>query len=166
MWSTWFVFLLMWIGFTWALLSKKTKESNTNIKITTLTFKSSCSKKTISCVNVCSFLCVETNAKCINGVCEVQEHTIDCDSWKGGKVMMVNELISYWTCICTNPSFFGGNNFGTLNPDICEHGSFLYKNENTYNCFCPAPYKLLEVNNKPHCVEKKIAKSFANENIT
>lgn len=160
MWATCFLFFLIWIGFLWTLIKPTTQELSKNIEVKEPIFQRNCNKNTVACVDDCSFLCVEDNIKCIGGVCKEGVPDIPCNKEKGGIVMMVEEPIPHWSCICTNSTFFSGNDCETLNSDICEHGTFMYSNRNDYKCFCLEPYKYLEVNNKPHCVEKNLTNFF------
>ena len=122
------------------------------------TFRQNCTTKEVPCIDDCSFLCVENNAKCVSGTCKSEDELIPvpCNKETGGILMIVNDPVPHWSCICTNSTFYGGDDCGQLNKDVCEQGVFLYKNRNNYLCLCLPPYELITIDNKPHCVEKEM----------
>lgn len=161
MWSAKSLFFLLWIGFAWMLLTSSSDvPTATRIQIQHSPSKQNCSAKEIKCVNDCSFLCVEKESRCVGGICVVEQNKLNCNSKKGGMTILTNDPVNHWTCLCTDSSFWSGKNCDVLNPDVCEHGVFLYEGRNDFTCLCPYPYQMITVNGKPHCVEKHVANFF------
>lgn len=136
---------------------KFSPDNNITIKTLAPTIRRTCSNKDVSCIDDCSFLCVENDAKCIAGKCQVEQEIftkIPCNTETGGILMMVNDPVPHWSCICTNSTFYRGEDCSTLNKDVCEEGVFLYKDQKNYLCLCLPPYELVMIGIKPHCVEK------------
>lgn len=157
--STWTLFFLMWLSFAWILVSTKLDpDDSKHIRVHAPTFQQNCSSKRVPCVNDCSFLCVEKEAECVGGVCRVDRPEMACEEKTGGLKMMVHDPLPHWTCLCTHPSFYGGEACDVLNPDVCENGAFMYANRDNYYCFCLKPYKRIIINGKPHCVEEAVAR--------
>lgn len=138
------------------------KDLSSNLVVTAPTFQQNCTSKYVPCIDNCDFLCIEKNAKCIGGYCEPTDDlaTVACETNYGGILMMSTEPVPHWSCICTHASFFGGKDCSVLNEDVCEHGMFLYNNQNSHTCLCLPPYKLVIIEDKPHCIEKSISKFF------
>lgn len=165
MWSTSLLFFLMWMAFAYMWWIPLTHRDSSRIQAKAPTFRQTCWTNKVPCINDCSFLCVEKNARCVRGVCRVDDEEVDpldCKTDKGGIVMMLDDL--HWSCICTDSTFFGGRDCGTLNPDVCEKGVFLYNNRNNFQCLCLPPYELITIDNKPHC-EKKAMTKFINVSL-
>lgn len=166
MYTTGFAFLLLLMGFVWVCVQSAPTRPKRTIDIREPIFQRNCLSTHVSCVNDCSFLCVEDSARCVGGTCVVTEDkddTVPCDRDKGGVRMLVNDPAPRWKCLCTDATFFGGSDCSRLNPDVCEHGVFLYSGPNKFLCLCPEPYESLMVGGKPHCVEQKMARFFRDE---
>lgn len=161
------MFFLLWLGLAWTLW----RPDSSNVPFPKLsfeapTFRRECETQSIPCVDDCSFLCLEPNAKCVGGTCQVEaalDIPISCDKNKGGMVVMVNEPTPHWTCICTDSSIYSGKDCSQLNEDVCEHGVFLYSGRDNHVCICPEPYRIAIVKGKPHCLERGLAKFFRSE---
>lgn len=165
MWTTYVVFLFLLLGFVWTCAPPASKSKRT-INIQEPIFQRNCLSNTVSCVNDCSFLCVEDTARCVSGTCVVTEDKNDavpCDRDKGGVQMLVNIPTPHWTCLCVDATFFGGPDCSRLNPDVCEQGVFLYLEPGKHVCLCSEPYKLITIQDKPHCLEKKMARFFTDD---
>lgn len=161
MWSAWSIFLLLWMGFALIMLQAPSDMKDApSIQIQGPTFKQNCSIKKVKCVNDCSFLCIEKESRCVGGVCVTELDNLKCDTKKGGIAILAKEPASHWSCLCTDSSFWSGKKCNILNPDICEHGVFLYNGRDDFTCICPHPYQLITVNDRPHCVEKYVANFF------
>lgn len=158
--STWILFLLIWFGFTWSSLSFQSRDNAKYIQISVPTFKQNCTSKKMYCVNDCSFLCIEDNIKCVGGVCQLDPSNEPCDTKTGGVLMMVEEPVPHWSCICTNSAFYQGTNCNELNTDVCENGAFIFTDVQNYYCFCDEPFVRFFLNGKPHCTEKEIQNFF------
>lgn len=160
MYATYFVFLMIWLAYVWVWrdMNLKPHVGKVSIRTDAPTFRSNCSTKKVPCIDDCSFLCVEKDVQCVGGVCqpEAQLNQIPCNAKKGGVLMMVEDPVPHWSCICTDSRFFRGEDCETLNPDVCEHGMFTYKDRKNYLCICLPPYELVVIGTKPHCIEKKL----------
>lgn len=123
--------------------------------------KEDCSSKTVKCLDSCEFLCTDSKFQCINNVCQKDAKPIECDKEFGG-VIVLSELngVSYWECVCTNPSFYGGPECKTKAPDVCKNGIFFYRGLNRYLCKCKADDVRLTLQHKDYCVSKGVAKFF------
>lgn len=158
MWAVWLLFLLMWMGFLW---TPKPTQTHAKIQVQEPTFQQNCCTKKIHCVDDCSFLCVENSVKCIGGVCVPDSHApIECNTERGGRLMLTNDPVPKWICLCTDETFWSGPACDTLNPDVCEHGAFLYNGRDDFLCLCLEPYKKVIVNGKPHCLENYMVNFF------
>jgi hypothetical protein len=94
-------------------------------------------------------------------VCQVYEHEkIPCEKKTGGILVMEHSPVPHWKCVCTHSSFYGGKGCGERNPDVCENGTFLYKDQNTFLCFCRDDEEQVVVNGKPRCVTKAMSNFF------
>lgn len=157
MYAVYFVFLAIWLAYVWTW---KGSASRSVVSVRTHaapTFRQNCSVREVPCIDDCSFLCVDPDAKCIGGVCRPEtKQPVACNASTGGVLMLSKNPVPEWTCICTDSRFFRGRDCATLNPDVCEHGMFLYQDRRNYECVCPPPYVLIEMDTKPHCVEKKM----------
>ena len=157
--TAWFLLVLLWLFYAWMGLDSARPSSSSKLQLFEPIFKQSCSSKSVTCVDDCSFLCVENDAKCIGGTCTVKSpQPIPCNQEKGGILML--DATPKWICFCTNPTIFSGPDCGQLNPDVCEHGVFIYYKFNQYQCLCPYPYAPKHVDGKVHCVEKHISRFF------
>lgn len=158
MWSAWLLFLLLWIGF---LGTPSHVPINPPINIHTPIFQQNCSSRQVECVDDCSFLCVEDYTKCVGGVCVTNENApIKCNEKRGGRIMLAKDSVSRWMCLCTDETFWSGASCDELNPDVCEHGTFLYNARNDFLCICPEPYKKVLLSGKPHCLEPYMVNFF------
>ncbi|GBN19708.1 hypothetical protein AVEN_261791-1 [Araneus ventricosus] len=167
MWSTWSLFFLLWIGFVWIMFTSSSDASRApRLQLQLPLFKQSCAAKEVKCVDDCSFLCVETGARCVGGVCVLEPEPLECNADKGGIVMLTNEFARQWICLCTDATFWSGEDCNKLHPDVCEYGIFLYEGRDNFTCLCPFPYRLIHVNDKPHCIEKHVANFFPEESST
>lgn len=165
--NTWIVFFLMLLAYVWIWKTMKlSSDKSITIRAEAPTFRQNCTTKDIPCIDDCSFLCVENDAKCIGGICQIQDQLIPvpCKEETGGILMIVNDPAPHWACVCTNSTFFRGPDCSELNEDVCEQGMFLYKNRKNFLCLCLPPYHLITIDNKPHCVEKAKL-NFFTENI-
>jgi hypothetical protein len=153
----WFVFFLIVLGLGWALLSPQSSKRLTAINVFAPTLKTNCAFKRVACIDDCSFLCVESNAKCIGGTCRVHKEDTECRTENGGIPVLTGDDLKHWSCLCTDSEIWSGPKCDRLNPDICENGVFMYKGRNRHYCFCPAPYaKLKTADGRIHCVEHYI----------
>lgn len=158
MWAAWLLFLLLWVGFLWM---PKSSVPVSQIKVQTPVFQQNCSSKQVQCVDDCSFLCVEKQARCVGGVCMTDEQApVECNTYKGGRLMLASDSVARWICLCTDETFWSGTSCNDLNPDVCEHGAFLYNARDDYLCICPEPYKKVVLNGKPHCLENHMSNFF------
>lgn len=161
MWSAWSIFFLLWLGFAWIMLTTPSDiASAPSIQVQVPTLKQNCVSKKIKCVNDCSFLCLEKKNRCVGGVCQAELDKINCNTSTGGIAILMKEPVPHWTCLCTDSTFWSGKECELLNPDVCEHGVFLYKSRDDFTCLCPYPYQLITINGRPHCVEKYVANFF------
>lgn len=151
-------FLLLWIAYAWMwnVLRTAPPTATASIRAAAPTFRQNCADKEVPCIDDCSFLCLEHDAKCVGGVCETELQDIPCNEEKGGVRMMVQNPVPRWVCVCTDSRFFGGEECDTLHPDVCEHGVFMYRGKNCHMCLCMPPYELMTLGGKEHCVEKKM----------
>lgn len=157
----WFLFLLLWIGFLYLPTVSKPSPS---IRIQEPIYQQNCSAKRIDCVDDCSFLCVERQAQCVGGVCVPKDQgQLECNKEKGGRLMLTKDPVRSWICLCTDETFWSGPACDMLNPDVCEHGAFLYNGRNDNLCLCPTPYKKVVVKGKPHCLDTVLANFFDDE---
>lgn len=156
--KTWVVFFLMWLAYVWVWKSSKLQVDNRQVRAEAPTFRQNCTTKQIPCIDDCSFLCVDRDAQCIDGVCQSREETVPCKEETGGVLMLIKDPVPRWTCICTNSTFYRGPDCSELNKDVCEHGVFLYVNRYNFLCMCLAPYELVTIDHKPFCVEKAKAR--------
>ncbi|GFS31592.1 uncharacterized protein NPIL_31071 [Nephila pilipes] len=164
MWSAWCLFLLLWMGFVWMMMTSSVPETKSHVQVQIPVFQQNCAAKSIKCVDDCSFLCVEASTRCIGGVCVLQpDKPVECHAEKGGMVMLANDPVPYWMCLCTDATYWSGPKCNTLNPDVCEHGVFLYKGREDYMCICPSPYQKVVLKGKPHCLERRLANFFPEE---
>lgn len=152
----WILFAFMWLAFAWMSVSSTDTPNMLHMQMQVPVFQQNCTSKTIPCVDDCSFLCVEQKVKCVGGACVVKkdDDPIDCDTEKGGMLMLSSFPTPHWKCLCTNESIWSGPACDTLNPDVCERGVFLYTNRNSEVCLCPFPYRKALVNGKWHCLGK------------
>lgn len=152
----------MWLAFAWMTFSSPDRPTSLSMQVQVPVFKQDCSSKAVPCVNDCSFLCVEQKVSCAGGVCVVDEDVsdIECDTEKGGMLMMTSTPFPKWTCLCTQESIWSGPACNMLNPDVCEHGVFLYRNRNSSLCICPYPYKKIFIRGKWHCLGKPQSNFF------
>lgn len=155
MWAAWFLFGLLWFMFAWMSLDTIRPAESLDIQIHTPIFKQNCTSKSVSCIDDCNFLCVESNGVCVGGTCVVETSpSLDCNAEKGGVVML--NTTPQWICLCTDPSIWSGPTCDTLNPDVCEHGMFVYEGLSQFQCVCPFPYKKITLEGKVHCLEKHL----------
>lgn len=156
------VFLMIWTAYAWTCIpSTSTDTTAVILKMDSPVFRQDCSAKQVPCIDDCSFLCTESNVTCVGGTCQTQLNQIPpCNFKRGGVLMMIPDPVPHWSCICTESRFFGGGDCGTVHPDVCEQGTFLYRNRKHYLCICPPPYELVTIDSKPHCLEKKMTKFF------
>lgn len=164
--ATWFTFLLMWFAFLWAMWPHSASKSEKTIQVQKPIFKQNCNVNRVPCIDDCNFLCVEQNTKCIGGICQSNPSDIECSEKTGGVTMAIKEPTLHWSCICTDSTFFEGDACDTLNPDVCEHGIFVYSDRNHFNCFCYPPYQLIFIHGKPHCVERYVLYFFTEEHLS
>ncbi|KAG8156219.1 hypothetical protein JTE90_011129 [Oedothorax gibbosus] len=161
MWTAWFLLGLLWIFYAWVGLDSVHPSTASTLQLFEPVMKQSCSSKSVSCVDDCSFLCIENEATCVGGKCTVKTSntsTVPCEQGKGG-ILMVDGTPK-WICFCTDPEIWSGPDCGQLNPDVCEHGMFIYYSWNQFQCVCPYPYRKVTVKGKVHCVEKHVAGFF------
>lgn len=151
----WFAFVLLWMALAWALLSNPHSAKSKRLRIHAPAIKRSCASQWVSCVDDCSFLCIEPGARCVGGVCQTRKQNIACQRNTGG-VLVLND--GAWTCLCTDNAFYSGPDCGDLNPDVCEHGTFLYSGRDNFYCVCPSPYTKVALDGKPHCLEPWVEK--------
>lgn len=164
MWAAWFILGLLWLFYAWMSLDGVRQTSSTKLQLFEPIFKQSCSTKSVSCADDCSFLCVEKDTQCIGGKCVIKTSmSIPCRQEKGGIPML--DATPKWICFCTDPTIWSGPDCGQLNPDVCEHGMFIYYALNKHECVCPYPYRKINVNGKVHCVEKHIAQFFVDHSM-
>lgn len=159
MYTTCFLFLIIWIAYAWAWKEfQVTPPKEMAIQIEAPIFQQNCKNKKIPCINDCSFLCIEKESQCIGGVCQPTSNVnqITCSQQTGGVPMMVKHPVPHWVCVCTDSRFYGGKACDELHPDVCEHGTFFYLGRRRNICICPPPYELIKIDSKPHCVEKKM----------
>ncbi|KMQ84679.1 tenascin-r isoform x1 [Lasius niger] len=123
-----------------------------------------CSEKTVKCIDRCDFLCTDSSARCLNGVCVTKKDypEIPCDETKGGLVVLVKDRggIRHWSCVCTDPTFYKGVDCSERAADVCEGGIFYYFARNHYFCHCLTPMEMIEVNRKPYCVHPSQLRFF------
>lgn len=158
-----YVFFVLWLVLVWTLW-QPTRKDLSHVQVHSPTFRRECFENNVPCVDDCSFLCVERDVQCVGGTCRIQRQAeIPCRTDRGGMRVMVNEPSPHWICLCTNSAFFSGDDCGTLNGDVCEHGVFLYTDRENNECLCPEPYKRVTLRGKPHCLQKHLA-TFLAEN--
>lgn len=159
MYATCLVLLMLWMGYAWTLRDRDSTVTRiASIRMEAPTFQQNCSAKQVPCIDDCSFLCVEKDAQCVGGVCQLMAELdeIPCNAEKSGVRMMVNDPVPHWSCICKDARFFRGEDCETVTPDTCEHGMFAYTDRRNYVCICLPPYEFIQIGTKPHCVEKKM----------
>lgn len=124
-------------------------------------FVNNCDIEKVYCIDDCSFLCLNGEKyHCIKNVCvfdSSQKNDKD-DCHMGVKVLTAGSKsgVSQWQCLCTNPTIFTGKYCDKTVVDVCEHGIFLFGDEEFYNCICNPPYHLMwDKDKKPHCLEKR-----------
>lgn len=159
MYTTCFLFLIIWIAYAWTWKEFQVKPpKEMAIQIEAPILEQNCSAKKIPCIDDCSFLCIEKESKCIGGVCQPTSNVnpIMCNEKTGGVRMMIKEPVPHQVCVCTDSRFYGGKACDKLHPDVCEHGTFFYQGRMRFICICPPPYELIKIDSKPHCVEKKM----------
>lgn len=156
--EAWFLFGLLWIVYAWiGLHDTDPSNSASKIQVFEPIFKQSCESKPVACVDDCSFLCIEDNTQCIGGQCvPYAPSPIPCDQQKGGILLL--DATPKWVCLCTNPTIWSGPECNQLNPDVCQHGMFVYYTSERYQCVCPFPYRKITTNGKEYCVEKHFAR--------
>ncbi|GFW14399.1 uncharacterized protein TNCV_423211 [Trichonephila clavipes] len=139
-------------------------ETESNVQIQIPVFQQNCAAKPIKCVDDCSFLCVEKSVRCVGGVCVLQPNEpVKCNTEKRGRVMLGKNPVPHWICLCTDATFWSGPECNTLNPDVCEHGVFMYKGRDDYMCICSSPYQKVILKRKHHCSERTLANLFPEE---
>lgn len=146
------LFLMLWSVYAWSWQSTVTGHPDFWIRIEGPLFRQNCGVKDVPCIDDCSFLCTEPDAKCIGGMCQVAPPSVACDKSKGGLPVLLKDPVPHWSCLCTDSRFYGGPACSTLNPDVCENGTFFYMGRLRHVCVCPAPFELLKIDSKPHCV--------------
>lgn len=157
MYAACFVFLMLWLAHLWAWKgSPPTGDGDVSIRVDAPMRRADCGREDVPCVDDCSFLCLGKGYECIGGTCRSVEGVrgVACDGEKGIR-MMVHEPRPAWTCVCKDARFYGGEGCDVLNPGVCENGAFAYVSESRFLCVCSPPYELINVDSKPHCVEKK-----------
>lgn len=164
MFTTWFLFLLVWFVFLWAVWPHSVLKSFKSLPIQKPFFRQNCNVNRVPCIDDCHFLCIEQDAKCIGGICQSNPADIECHEKTGGVIMALKEPTLHWSCICTDSTFFEGDACDILNPDVCEQGLFLYSDRNHFDCFCFPPYRLIFIHDKPHCAERHVTYFFSAEN--
>lgn len=124
--------------------------------------RKNCNAETVRCIDSCDFLCTDPDAKCVGSFCVTPENDpkIKCESKTGGMIVStMKNGIRHWSCLCTDPTFYTGDDCSELAPDVCKNGSFHYFTGNS-TCYCQPPYRKLVLNNKPYCVTKDMVRFF------
>lgn len=163
MWNVVLVFMLLFV-IMWILNptddSKRTSKRPFRLK--ERVYRKNCSERTVRCIDDCSFLCTESKATCVGGVCSIRDDSVDCKTEYGGILVLTQDQnrAHYWKCLCTDSTFYGGEDCGDLVPDVCENGIFLYKKRNVHACVCDFPFVKIVRNDKPYCVKPGTEKFF------
>ncbi|GFY74567.1 uncharacterized protein TNIN_303061 [Trichonephila inaurata madagascariensis] len=131
-----------------------------HVQIQIPVFQQNCAAKPIKCGDDCSFLCVEKSVCCAGGVCVLQpDEPVNvirkkeaCCFWPKNPFLID---VSLYRCVFVQCSPF--------EPDVCEHGVFMYKGRDDYMCICPSPYQKVVLKGKPHCLERTLANFFPEE---
>lgn len=148
--------LYLVLGILFLLFPKTTLENDYKLKIDRLV-KEDCSSKKMKCIDTCDFLCIDSNYKCVNNVCQL-DAKIECEN---GVVALTDfNGIPFWECICTDPSYYGGKECKTKAPDVCKNGTFVYRGLNRHICKCRQGDVLMILNHKEYCVPKPLMKFF------
>ncbi|GBN65591.1 hypothetical protein AVEN_112028-1 [Araneus ventricosus] len=160
MWTTYLVLTLiaLWIvSFNFEIPS-----SQRRFEVREGVYRKNCETDTVHCIDDCSFLCIQSNAQCIGGECIVLDDTIRCRHEYGGLVVLTTDgkETRHWKCLCTDSSFYGGDDCGTLVSDVCENGIFLYKKRDHHLCICDFPFVKMVRNGKPYCLKPEWAAFF------
>lgn len=121
----------------------------------------SCDIEKVYCIDDCSFLCLNGEKyHCVENVCvakSYQENNDIDDCQMGIKLLIAGTKsgIPQWQCLCTDPTIFTGKYCDETVIDVCEHGIFLFGEDEFYNCICNPPYVLMwDQYKKPHCLQK------------
>lgn len=155
--------IILVLGLMFLFFPKDLQSSKPEIKIEKI-IRHDCSSKKIKCIDSCDFLCTEDNYYCFNNVCQSKNSAkINCNKETGGVVVLTHfQFIPHWECLCTKPDIYGGPECAQKRDDVCQNGSFqfdLFK----MNCICNKPNILINLNNKPYCVDAVYKNFFTND---
>lgn len=151
--------LLLLLWFVWILAASPKRHKS--LSVLAPIRRRNCSGQNVTCLDDCSFLCVEGEAKCLGGVCVVPDHhEIDCNREFGGMVVLAKGPSRHWTCLCTDPTFYGGPDCSERVYDVCQNGVFMYRANGQHTCICNSPYRKVVENGKPYCVEPAMVPFF------
>lgn len=118
-----------------------------------------CDMEKVYCIDDCSFLCLNGEKyHCVENICVVKssQKNDNDDCHMGIKLLIAGTKsgIPQWQCLCTKPTIFTGKYCDKTIIDVCEHGIFLFGEDEFYNCICNPPYSLMwDEDKKPHCLE-------------
>lgn len=123
-----------------------------------------CSSKKIKCIDSCDFLCTDNKYYCFNNVCQLKSNDkVNCNKETGGIVVLTHfHFVPHWECLCTKPDIYGGLDCSEKRKDVCENGDFQF-NLFKMNCNCKKPNILINLNNKPYCVDAEYKNFFSND---
>lgn len=151
------------LGILFLFFPKKITSSKQKIKLDRM-IKQDCSNKKVKCIDSCEFLCTEDKYECKNNICQLKGSTnIKCNKETSGIVVLTHfNLIPYWECLCTKPDFYGGSDCSEKRLDVCKKGTFNY-NLDKWNCNCNSSDFLINLDNKPYCIDAQYKRFFTNE---
>lgn len=160
MWNVSFLFFLLWYGFWFVAPTVVSEEQQPSFDVLQPTLKRNCSGRRVECIDDCSFLCVENGAKCLGGQCVVSSSQIECDRDKGGIVLLARDPVEHWKCLCTDPTFWTGEDCSELSQGVCENGIFIYRGLQDKTCLCHFPFRKLVLHDVPYCVDPTVMNFF------